>query len=106
MVNLRSWWLAQLRSPPHIEFGRGVKVWAVIGLILAYASVVPLKVVGYLPATVTWVGVVLIPGIIFLGITSILFLPVRTVRQRWFMMTFSLSCYLVGMVLVYWQGWV
>ncbi len=105
-MDIRGWWQTQCRSQPPTEFGWGIKIGAAAGLILAYGCVVPLKVVGYLPITVTWLGVVLVPAIWFLAISSVLILPVRTVRERRIMMAFSFGCLVLGFGAVYWQGWV
>ena len=91
---------------PAVNFGPAVKVIAVLGLVVAYAMSAALMTAGYLPPTVTWAGVALIPGVVFLAITSPLFLPAETTRQRWFLIGFGATCYAVGMGLVAWQGWV
>ena len=94
-----------LQTQPPVLFGRGIRYFAGFGLILAYSLVVPLKIKGFLPTTVTWTGVVLIPGLMFSSLGSFLILPVATVRQRIIMAAFSYGCLGTGLGLVYWQGW-
>jgi len=67
--------------------------------------VVPLKLNDFLPPTVTWVGVVLVPAIWFLAMIALVS-PVRTIRHLWINTACSLMCLVVGAGAVYWQGWV
>jgi len=95
-----------LMADPPKTFGRGIKMVALAGLILAYALVIPLKSKSLLPPTVTWVGVVLVPLLMFLSLSGVLIFPVRTPREKWIMAAFSFVCCAAGMGVVYWQGWV
>ena len=76
-----------------------------LGLILAYCLVVPLKLRGLLPPTVTWAGVILVPAIWFLTFSTFL-LPVHTRRQQRTMLICVGIGIIAGFGAVYWQGWV
>ena len=86
--------------------GPGIRIAAGAGLVLAYTMSIRLKTLGYLPPTVTWAGVALLPALMFLAIGSIVVLPMKTTRQRVVMVTVSAVSYLTGLGVVYWQGWV
>ena len=86
--------------------GRATRIVAVAGLVLAYALVIPLRSVGYLPATVTWVGVGLVPALAFTPALACVFLPVATARQRRTMILCLLVSLIALLGAVYWQGWV
>ena len=102
MVSAVTRWMhaSPVRSPRT-----GVRVAVVVGMVVAYAMSIRLKLLGYLPPTVSWTGVVLVPGLMFLTFGAVVFLPIRTPRQRVVMASVATASYLAGMGVVYWQGW-
>jgi hypothetical protein len=53
-----------------------------VGLLLAYASVLPLKGLGWMPAHFSWVSAVVVPPVIFAWIASLVVMP-SWFPRRW-----------------------
>ncbi|MFO0918842.1 MAG: hypothetical protein U0872_11065 [Planctomycetaceae bacterium] len=65
--------------------------WAfVIGLLLAYTLVFPLKWVGLMPDHLTWLGLALGPGALF-SIFISAFAGLLWLKQRWWMLFLPVS---------------
>jgi hypothetical protein len=77
-------WSPQLRV--------GVRL-CLLGLLVAYCLLFPLKSVGMLPSHVTWLGCALVPAVLFSFFGS-LFASLLWLRERWWMafLPFALLC--------------
>ena len=99
------WGRFVLDTRPPTTLGWGVQFFAPAVLVLAYALIIPLKLRGFLPPSVSWAGVIFIPSLMFLSACSPVIFPLRTPRQKGIMVIFMVVCCTVGTVAVYSQGW-
>lgn len=83
-------------------------LWAcVVGLLLAYALVLPLKFAGLMPERLSWLALLIAPGAVF-SILGSQFAGVLILRQRWgwlFLPTAVLGSAAM-MAVIWWErGW-
>ena len=94
--------LEQLR--PDLRFG-----WraCLIGWVLAYALVFPLKWMGLMPPHLTWLGLVVGPGAIFMLLGSLFVSPLWLGRRWWMLFTpIAFLSWVALLSLIVWErGW-
>jgi hypothetical protein len=89
--------------PSHLR--RFVVRSSLLGLILSYSAVIPLRLAGLLLPSVTWTGVVLLPAAWLATIPFIAILPIEFPGRRRLAFLAVAGWYSLVLLLIAWQGW-